>query len=192
MRAITCHSDAGAAGTFRGETLPNHMTASRSEDLVKAAEQLCGEGLPLDQTFAGFCGLLSHAMPVPVGVLMARVPEGLHVVAYYRQDELVQPDTTLIPADTVSASVLRTMRSKVIANRQDWPQRARQFTFGGEGVATGSAIFVPLLYEGDAVGVVTVQALVSYAYRQSDADLLEQCAACFAERVRTEFSGRFA
>ena len=167
------------------------MTASRSGDLVKAAEQLCSEGLPLEQTFEGFCGLLSRAMPVPVGVLMARAREGLHVVAYYRQDELVKPDMTLIPADSVSASVMRTKRSKLIVNRQDWPQRARQFTFGGEGVATGSAIFVPLLADEIAVGVVSVQALVSHAYRQSDVGLLELCVPCFAERVRAEFSGGF-
>jgi transcriptional regulator with GAF, ATPase, and Fis domain len=167
------------------------MTASRSEDLVKAAAQLCSEDLPLEQSFEGFCGLLSQSMPVPVGVLMARVPEGLHVVAYYRQDELVKPDTTLIPATSVSASVVRTKRSKLIVNRQDWPARAQQFTFGGEGVATGSAIFVPLLADDTAVGVLTVQALVSGAYRQSDVDLLERCAPCFAQRVRAEFSGRF-
>lgn len=162
-----------------------------AQNLPEAVAQLCVEQLPLEQTFEGFCGLLAQAMPAPIVILMVRVPEGLRVESYYRQDTLMKPDNVLLPADSISAIVLRTLQPQIFVNDEDWPERTT-FTFGGEGVPTRSAMFVPLIAQGEGVGVLTVQAFVPGAYRERDVAVLEACAPPLAARVKTEIRNSFA
>ena len=166
------------------------MPDPHAESLVAAVAQLCAERLPLEQTFEGFCSLIAQAMPAPVVILMVRVGNELRVEEYFRQDSLLKPDNTLLPPDSISAIVMRTMQPQLFVQDEDWPERTT-FTFGGEGVPVRSAMFVPLIADGVAAGVLTVQAFIPDAYRERDVDLLEQCAPYFAARVRAEFSGRF-
>lgn len=166
------------------------MSGSSTESLVEAVAHLCVEPLQLEQVFEGFCGLLSQAVPAPVVILMVRSGDKLCVEAYYRQDALVKPDSTWLPADSISGSVMHAMKSRMFLRDEDWPERTQQFTFGGEGVRPSSAIYVPLVTNGAAIGVLTVQSFVPDAYGERDVELLERCAPHLAARVRAEFDGR--
>lgn len=166
------------------------MAGSASENLIEAVAQLFQDSLPLDQTFEGFCVLLGQVVPAPIVILMVRDGDTLRVEEYYRQDTLLKPDRSLLPHDSISVLVMQSLQSRIFLRDEDWPEGTQQFTFGGEGVRTNSAIFVPLRGEGAGIGVLTVQTFVPGAYGASDVELLEHCARYFAERLRGENAQR--
>lgn len=163
------------------------MARSASETLIGAVAQLLEDSLPLDQTFEGFCGLLGQVVPAPVVILMVRAGDTLRVEEYYRQDTLLKPDKSLLPPNSISVDTMRTLQPRMFLRDEDWPERTQQFTFGGEGVPTKSAIFVPLVDDGRGIGVLTVQTFVPDAYRARDVELLERCATHFTRRLRTDY-----
>jgi transcriptional regulator with GAF, ATPase, and Fis domain len=151
---------------------------------LRAAE-LCQSGLALEQVFLGLRELLAERIDVSVVILIARHRDGPHVILYARFGELLKTDNPLLPADSVTASVMRSGTPQLFVSDDDWLERA-SFTFGGEGTPTRSAIFVPIRHAQDIIGVLSVQSFVSAAYERSDVALVDACAQAISPCLRAE------
>jgi GAF domain-containing protein len=149
---------------------------------VETLTQLVASDLPMDRVFEGFCSLLSQHMQAPIVVLIVRSSRGARVEYYWRQGDLVEPDTKLLPETSISAHVLREAKRQVYLRAQEWPPYT-MFTFAREGTPTLSGIFEPLVFEGACIGVLTVQAFVPEAYADADVELVGRFAEVLTPRV---------
>lgn len=143
------------------------------------AAGLCQSGLELEQVFLGLNSLLAERLDASVSILLTRDGDGARVRLYARFGELFEPDNPLLPADSITASVLRSGQARIFISDDDWGER-KSFIFGGEGTPTRSAIFVPVDRNGKTIAVLSVQSFASAAYRRSDVAIVQACAAGLA------------
>ena len=162
---------------------------SRGRELVRAIAALTSAELPLRELFGKLAAALIEAFGGAIVVVATATPEGTRIEYAYREGAPeAEPGQAMRPDPTIE-QVIGSSLPVLYCNAQDWPgaapRRARADTNRATGVAA-SAMFVPILFVGKCVGVLSVQSFQHDAYDHRDVGLLEACALYVGARMENE------
>jgi diguanylate cyclase (GGDEF)-like protein/putative nucleotidyltransferase with HDIG domain len=140
------------------------------------------------ETFASLCELLTRVIDVSVCFVALRNGAALRV-EYVHDHGATRPDPAIvIERGGRSWETMRTGRSQLFRNAEDWAAVARQPLNKAAPWTddTMSAVFVPLQAGGDRIGVLSVQSTNESAYDEDDVTLLEAIGRYLAIAVRNQ------
>ena len=158
----------------------------KGRDLVRRTSLLLSADLPMQNLFGQLAVLLSGFVDAS-SILIAIGDEREARFEYAFEDGIGgRPDDTQVAPATTTAQVLRTGEPVLRRRPQDWPE-TRLFTLHGrETWQPISAMFVPILFGGHTVGVLSVQSRQTDAYDSDDLAMLESCAIYLGARFHDE------
>ncbi|HET9095863.1 MAG TPA: GAF domain-containing protein, partial [Candidatus Baltobacteraceae bacterium] len=139
----------------------------RDRDLVRRTALLLSANLPLQEVFGQICVLLSAFVDAPIVLISSALNEGIRVEYALINGTAGVPDDP-VPPTSVSYSVLTTGKPQLFRNRSEWPVTPAPITVQGVGVRPESGMFVPIVFGGQAVGVLSVQSERTDAYDTND------------------------
>lgn len=163
----------------------------RDRDLVRRTALLLSANLPLQEVFGQICVLLSAFVDAPIVVISSALNDRVRV-EYVLVDGVAGVPDDPVPASSVSYSVLSSGQSQLFHNRTEWPPQASALTVGGRGARPESGLFVPIVFGGQAVGVLSVQSERAGAYDTNDQEALETCALYLGALMHDEAQRREA
>lgn len=167
----------------------------RDRDLVRRTALLLSANLPLQEVFGQICVLLSAFVDAPIVLISSALNEGIRVEYALINGTAGVPDDP-VPPNSVSYSVLTTGKPQLFGSRREWPTTPAPITVQGLGVRPESGMFVPIVFGGQAVGVLSVQSERVDAYDLNDQEALETCAlylgALMHDEARRREAERFA
>lgn len=166
------------------ETQTLEAPDQRDRHVIRRTAELLASDVPLRDVFSQFCRLLSSVIDAS-RVFIALNERSTLRIAYMVADGVVGvPKEANIHSGAQSAIVAATGRSIIKNAAADWvtPRSAKSAdtTDGSDAV---SAIYVPLKFGPDVIGVLSVQSPLAGAYDNADVELLETCALYLAVRV---------
>lgn len=163
----------------------------RDRDLVRRTALLLSANLPLQEVFGQICVLLSAFVDAPIVIISSALNEGVRV-EYIMVDGVAGVPDDPVPASSVSYSVLTTGKSQLFHNGHEWPATATPLTLNGQGKRPESGLFVPIVFGGQAVGVLSVQSEQPDAYDYNDQEAMETCALYLGALMHDEAQRREA
>lgn len=163
----------------------------RDRDLVRRTALLLSANLPLQEVFGQICVLLAAFVDAPIVIISSALNEGVRVEYVLIDGVAAVPDDP-VPPSSVSYTVLTSGRSELFSNREEWPAQAMPLTINGRGARPESGLFVPIVFGGQAVGVLSVQSESPNAYDSNDQEALETCALYLGALMHDEAQRREA
>ena len=163
----------------------------RDRDLVKGAALLLSTDRPLPDLYDEFVSLLAQFVDASIVLILAPERESLQCVYAYLDGVGGIPDNPGVPHESTSARVYREADARLYARAHEW--NATNYLRLGERIREPeSAIFVPILFGGRSIGVLSVQSTRSAAYDGDDLALLETCALYLGARMHSDLGRRDA
>ena len=163
----------------------------RDRDLVKGAALLLSTDRPLPDLYDEFVSLLAQFVDASIVLILAPERERLQCVYAYLDGVGGVPDNPGVPNESTSARVFRDAAPRLYARAHEW--NATNYLRLGERIREPeSAIFVPILFGGRSIGVLSVQSTRSEAYDGDDLALLETCALYLGARMHSDLGRRDA
>ena len=163
----------------------------RDRDLVKGAALLLSTDRPLPDLYDEFVSLLAQFVDASIVLILAPERERLQCVYAYLDGVGGVPDNPGVPNESTSARVFRDAEPRLYARAHEW--NATNYLRLGERIREPeSAIFVPILFGGRSIGVLSVQSTRSAAYDGDDLALLETCALYLGARMHSDLGRRDA
>lgn len=139
----------------------------RDREIVRRTAELLATDLPLKEVFAQLCALLARFVDAS-DVFIILGEGGQPRIAHMLDDGAVSISSgTRLAEETEAQEVLITGKA----------------TLKRAGQATHSAVFVPLKFGNETIGVLAVQSERPDAYDRQDVELLETCAMYVAVRI---------
>ena len=163
----------------------------RDRDLVKGAALPLSTDRPLPDLYDEFVSLLAQFVDASIVLILAPERERLQCVYAYLDGVGGVPDNPGVPNESTSARVFRDAEPRLYARAHEW--NATNYLRLGERIREPeSAIFVPILFGGRSIGVLSVQSTRSAAYDGDDLALLETCALYLGARMHSDLGLRDA
>jgi diguanylate cyclase (GGDEF)-like protein len=156
----------------------------RDRHVIRRTAELLASDVPLRDVFSQFCRLLAHVIDASRVFVALQEKSSLRIVYQLVDGIVVAPvDADILPGSH-SAHVVDTGASILKSVPSDWSSPRMPRTPGAPDSSDAvSAIYVPLKFGPDIIGVLSVQSASSNAYDEADVDLLETCALYLAVRV---------
>ena len=163
----------------------------RDRDLVKGAALLLSTDRPLPDLYDEFVSLLAQFVDASIVLILAPERGALQCVYAYLDGVGGIPDNPGVPHDSTSARVFRDVDARIYGHAREW--NATNYLRLGERIREPeSAIFVPILFGGRSIGVLSVQSTSPEAYDADDLALLETCALYLGARMHSDLGRRDA
>lgn len=164
----------------------------RDRDLVRRTALLLSANLPLQEVFGQICVLLSAFVDAPIVLIASALNEGVRVEYALIEGVAGVPDDP-VPPTSISYTVLSTGKPQLFHSRKEWPVAAAPMSVQGHGgIRPESGMFVPIIFGGQAVGVLSVQSERTNAYDSNDQEALETCALYLGALMHDEAQRREA
>jgi diguanylate cyclase (GGDEF)-like protein len=164
---------------------PLRSRADRDREIVQRTAELLASDFSPEELFSAVCGLLARFIDASVVFVALKDAQGASV-AFMREDgaEPAIVDRTVRP-DSQAAKVLRTGEPVLKRSLEDWTDGRLALNLPGEphNDERVSAIFVPLQFGTEIIGVLSVQSHANEAYAEDDVALLRICAIYLSVRV---------
>ena len=159
--------------------------AQRDRHVIRRTAELLASDVPLRDVFSQFCRLLAHVIDASRVFIALREGTSLRIVYLLVDGNVGSPANADIMPGSQSSIVCETGESILKRRPEDWDASSTSMKMIGEGDAPDgvSAIYVPLKFGPDVIGVLSVQTVATDAYDEADVDLLETCALYLAVRV---------
>jgi diguanylate cyclase (GGDEF)-like protein len=159
----------------------------RDSEIVRQTAELLSLGIPLSELFERFCLLLAEFVDASVVFIAIASERGTHIEFAYDHGSSLRDAHIPITPDSQSQRVMQSGQSVLFRDPWDIPkQRVPLPMPWGVIEDTESAMFVPLRFGAQTIGVLSVQTYRGYAYDRSDLQLLETCALYVAVAVQAE------
>lgn len=161
--------------------------SQRDREVVRRTAELLAADVSLRTVFSQFCTLLARF--IDASRVFIALQEGGTLRVVYLLDEGVSGEAARreVPADSHAAEVVSTGKTILKRRRSDWDEKRRVATtvsgLPPKGNEVAAAIYVPLKFGRDVIGVLSVQTSRPNAYSQEDVELLETCALYLAVRI---------
>ena len=168
-----------------GEREGTSVSSRRDRDVIRQTAELLASDVPLREVFARFSALLAQVIDAPRVFIALREGPALRIAHLLIDGATGDPEQANIQAGSVSQTVATTARSVLKRTRDDWtePLLTSRVTGSRDGPEVVSAVYVPLKFGADVIGVLSVQSTSEAAYDADDVELLETCALYLAVRV---------
>ncbi|HTA39698.1 MAG TPA: diguanylate cyclase [Candidatus Acidoferrales bacterium] len=155
----------------------------RDRDLVRRAALVLSSERPLRELFDGLSALLESYVDASIVFIVIAGVEGRPVASYlYMDGRSGEPDQGPLSAQSTSARVFETGVPVRYERGGDWPAQ-HLVALHGKTLRPESAIFVPIVFGGERVGVLSVQSTIQGAYTEDDVVMLETCALYLGARI---------
>lgn len=164
----------------------------RDRDLVRRTALLLSANLPLQEVFGQICVLLSAFVDAQFVFISSALNDGVRLEYALIDGVAGVPDDPVLPAASITYSVLSTGKSQLFHNRREWPPAPIPVTVHGRGGCPESGMFAPIVFGGQAVGVLSVQSERVDAYDANDQEALETCALYLGALMHDEAQRREA
>jgi len=157
----------------------------RDRHVIRRTAELLASDVPLRDVYSQFCRLLAHVIDASRVFVATHEKDSLRIVFMLIDGKVSAPDDTEIRPGSPSVTVAESGQSMIKRDAADWtaPRSAKRLPAKHDGADVLSAIYVPLKFGADTIGVLSVQSPVANAYTDADVDLLETCALYLAVRV---------
>jgi diguanylate cyclase (GGDEF)-like protein len=166
------------------ETQTMEAPDQRDRHVIRRTAELLASDVPLRDVFSQFCRLLAQVIDASRVFIALHEKASLRIVYLLIDGTVGAPDDVDIHAGSQSALVAETGESVLKRVESDWlAPRSPKRLLGTDGTETISAIYVPLKFGPDVIGVLSVQSAAANAYDEADVELLETCALYLAVRV---------
>lgn len=161
--------------------------SQRDREVVRRTAELLAADVPLRTIFAQFCALLARFVDASRVFIALQESDAMRIVFVLDEGAAGDPARRDVPEDSHTAEVVQTGKALLKRRRHDWDERRRSTTGVSGGKAQGaevvSAMYVPLKFGRDVIGVLSAQSSRVNAYSHEDVELLETCALYLAVRI---------
>ncbi len=167
------------------ETRTLEAPDQRDRHVIRRTAELLASDVPLRDVFSQFCRLLSSVIDASRVFIALHEASSLRIVYMVTDGKVGIPKDAIIHSGSQSALVAAGGQSIIKSVPSDWETaRTAKATDGmPDGSDAISAIYVPLKFGPDIIGVLSVQSPAANAYDTADVELLETCALYLAVRV---------
>jgi non-specific serine/threonine protein kinase len=157
----------------------------RDRHVIRRTAELLASDVPLRDVFSQFCRLLAHVIDASRVFIALQETHALRIVFMLVDGKVGAPDDAEIRPGSQSALVIETGRSIIKHDAADWttPRQVKRLASLPDSRDALSAVYVPLKFGADTIGVLSVQSAAPNAYTAADVELLETCALYLAVRV---------
>ncbi len=161
--------------------------AARDREVVQRTAELLTSGLSLEELFHEVCSLLARFVDASMVFIAIKEKESESArIAFMLENGVVGSlANRLVRPESRTAEVLRTGRPILKCRLSDWTEGRLALNLPGQpqNDERVSALFVPLKFGTEIIGVLSVQSVIPNAYTDEDVDLLQTCALYLSVRV---------
>ena len=142
--------------------------------MVRSVSELTSADLPLRQLFAQLALTLAGYFGASIVIVATAGDAGIHVEYALEDGSERPPDDLTFEPDAVTSAVIGTFAPILYRRADEWSPGITAMT--ARHSAIESALFVPILFVGRCIGVLSLQSPERDAFDARDAHLLEACA----------------
>lgn len=159
--------------------------ADRDREVVQRTAELLTSSLSLEDLFHAICSLLARFVDAPVVFIALNDTEGGRVVFLLENGVAGRLENRRVRPGSATASVLRDGQAILKRNIEDWTEGRSPLNLPGQPQSDDriSAVFVPLKFGREIIGVLSVQSEQPQAYDDADVELLQTCALYLSVRI---------
>lgn len=158
--------------------------ADRDREVVQRTAELLTSSLSLEELFHALCSLLARFIEAPMLFIALNDAEGGRVVFLLENGVAGRLENRRVRPESATARVLRNGHAILKRRLEDWIEGRSPLNLPGQQSDDRiSAIFVPLKFGTEIIGVLSVQSEQPDAYDEEDADLLQTCALYLSVRI---------
>lgn len=159
--------------------------ADRDREVVQRTAELLTSSLSLEDLFHAVCSLLARFVEAPVVFIALGDAEGGRVVFLLENGVAGRLENRRVRPGSATAAVLREGRPILKRRIEDWTEGRSPLNLPGhpQNDDRVSAIFVPLKFGTDIIGVLSVQSETPALYDEADVELLQTCALYLSVRI---------
>jgi diguanylate cyclase (GGDEF)-like protein len=159
--------------------------ADRDREVVQRTAELLTSNLSLDELFHAICSLLARFVEAPAIFIALADAEGGRVVFLLENGVAGRLENRRVRPGSATARVLRDGRPILKRRMEDWVEGRSPLNLPTHPQTDDrvSAIFVPLKFGAEIIGVLSVQSEELDAYDEEDVELLQTCALYLSVRI---------
>lgn len=152
---------------------------------MQRTAELLTSNLSLEELFHAICSLLARFVEAPAIFIALNDAEGGRVVFLLEHGVAGRLDNRRVRPGSATASVLRGGQAILKRRLSDWTEGRSPLNLPGQPQNDDrvSAIFVPLKFGTEIIGVLSVQSEREDAYDEEDVNLLQTCALYLSVRI---------
>jgi diguanylate cyclase (GGDEF)-like protein len=159
--------------------------ADRDREVVQRTAELLTSSLSLEELFHAICSLLARFVDAPVVFIALNDPEGGRIVFLLENGVAGRLENRRVRPGSATAKVLRDGQAILKRRIEDWVEGRSPLNLPDQPQTDDrvSAIFVPLKFGTEIIGVLSVQSQQPDAYDEEDVELLQTCALYLSVRI---------
>lgn len=159
--------------------------ADRDREVVQRTAELLTSSLSLEDLFHALCSLLARFVEAPVVFIALSDAEGGRIVFLLENGVAGRLDNRRVRPGSATAHVLRDGRPILKRRIEDWTEGRSPLNHPNQPQSDDrvSAIFVPLKFGTQIIGVLSVQSEKPGLYDEADVELLQTCALYLSVRI---------
>lgn len=159
--------------------------ADRDREVVQRTAELLTSSLSLEELFHAICSLLARFVDAPVVFIALNDAEGGRVVFLLENGVAGRLENRRVRPGSATANVLRDGQAILKRRIEDWTEGRSPLNLPDQPQNDDrvSAIFVPLKFGTEIIGVLSVQSENADAYDEADVELLQTCALYLSVRI---------
>ena len=159
--------------------------ADRDREVVQRSAELLTSSLSLEDLFHAVCSLLARFVDASMVFIAIKDSEGARIAFMLENGVVGELENRRVRPESRTAEVLRTGKPILKRRIEDWIEGRLALNLPGQpqNDERVSAIFVPLKFGTEIIGVLSVQSLNPNAYAKEDVELLQTCALYLSVRV---------
>ncbi len=152
---------------------------------MQRTAELLTSSLSLEELFHAICSLLARFVEAPVVFIALNDAEGGRIVFLLENDVSGRLDNRRVRPGSATSQVLCGGHSLLKRCMGDWTEGRTPLNLPGQpqNDERVSAIFVPLKFGTEIIGVLSVQSERENAYDEADVELLQTCALYLSVRI---------
>ena len=152
---------------------------------MQRTAELLTSSLSLEELFHAICSLLARFVEAPVVFIALNDAEGGHIVFLLENGVAGRLENRRVRPGSATAHVLRDGQAILKSGIADWTEGRSPLNLPDQPQSDDrvSAIFVPLKFGTEIIGVLSVQSEKSDAYDEADVELLQTCALYLSVRI---------
>jgi diguanylate cyclase (GGDEF)-like protein len=159
--------------------------ADRDREVVQRTAELLTSSLSLEELFHAICSLLARFVEAPVVFIALNDSEGGRVVFLLENGAAGRLENRRVRPGSATAHVMRDGHAILKRQLEDWTEGRSPLNLPDQPQSDDrvSAIFVPLKFGTEIIGVLSVQSEQPQVYDEADVDLLQTCALYLSVRI---------